>query len=226
MIRAQSMTLVSGRPLESEQQQIASGVGALLGELRRGQGMGVRDLERRSGVNRSAISRLEHGLRRPRRSSLGWLAWGLSPASPEPVKARLVEAAGDSLIAESRWSQRSHDRRAERALLAGAMPVPLPLMAVHAVAMLGDVLPGQAERLRQAQELARSGRVQWPPGLAASTEALFIAGVLAGASRRQLAEIGRTAVAVNDYAELTARRRRERARRALERSARARTAGL
>jgi hypothetical protein len=99
------------------------------------------------------------------------------------------------------------------------MPIPLPLMAVHAVAMLSDAVPGKAERLHQVQELARSGHAPWPPGLAGSIEALAVAGVLAGASRRELAAIGRAAIAVNDYARLTARRRREHARRTADRAA-------
>jgi hypothetical protein len=58
MARAQTMTPVSGRPAGFEQQQIASGVGALLRELRREQGMGIRDLERRPAAVVARLARL------------------------------------------------------------------------------------------------------------------------------------------------------------------------
>ncbi len=112
------MQPVTGRPDVVEQDQIASGVGALLKSLRAAQGMSLRDLEKRSGIARSTISRLERGLRRPRCATLGWLAWGLAPDDPAAVEEQLAQAAADSLIAESRWSQRSRNRHAERALLA------------------------------------------------------------------------------------------------------------
>ncbi len=99
------------------------------------------------------------------------------------------------------------------------MPVPLPLIAPHAVAMLGGLLPGDLPRLRQAEQLARSGSVIWPPGLVGSVEALAVADVLANATPRQLDTIGRGAVTANDYQALADRRRRTRPRRAAERAA-------
>ncbi len=217
MVRSVSGRPVTGRPDPLEQQQIADGAGALLRQLRRALGMGLRDLERRSGVNRSTISRIERGLRRPRRSVLGWIAWGLDADNVTAVKAQLCAAAGDSLVAESRWSERMHARKAARQLARGGMPCPLPLLAPYAVAALGGMFPEEGDRLRQAQELARRGGVPWPEGLQSSVEALAVAGVLGTATRRELAVIGRSAAESNDYAALKERRGRERRRRAAER---------
>jgi len=219
MVRAVSRRPVTGRPDPIEQQQIADGVGALLRQMRRDLGMGLRDLERRSGVNRSTISRIERGLRRPRSSVLGWLAWGLDADNVTAVKAQLCEAAGNSLVAESRWSERSHARKAARQLARGGMPCPLPLLAPYAVAALGGVLPDDLDRLRQAEKLAAQHGVRWPEGLQSSVEALAVAGVLGTATGRELAVIGRSAAEGNDYATLKERRRRERKRRAAEREA-------
>jgi len=83
--------------------------------------MSLREIEGRSGVTRSTISRIERGLRRPRCSVLGWLAWGLDAENVTPLTRQLAEAAGDSLIAESRWSQRTHARHAERAEIFAAI---------------------------------------------------------------------------------------------------------
>jgi transcriptional regulator with XRE-family HTH domain len=229
MIRQHSGRPVTGRPDAAEQAQLAAGLGALLRGLRQFYGIPVRDLETRSGVSRSTISRLEHGLRRPRRSVLGWLAWGLDAENVTLIKDRLCEAAGDSLVCESRWSERLHVRRLSRQLARGGVPVPMALLAPYAVAALGAIIPDELDRLRTAEELASRGEVPWPPGMTGSTEALAIAGVLADASARELAGIGRSAVAVNDYAACKDRKRRERARRAAEREAfaasRARRAG-
>lgn len=219
MIRERSGRPVTGRPDAAEQAQLAAGLGALLRDLRQVHDMPVRDLEKRSGVSRSTISRLEHGLRRPRRSGLGWLAWALDAENVTLVKDRLCEAAGDSLVSESRWSERLHVRRMARQLARGGMPVPFPLLAPYAVAALGAVLPDDTDRLRQMEELASRGEVPWPPGMDGSAEALAIGDVLAGATARELAIIGRSAVAVNDYAAYKDRQRRQRARRAAEREA-------
>jgi transcriptional regulator with XRE-family HTH domain len=58
------------------------------------------DLEGRSGVARSTISRVERGLRRPRRSMLDRLDWGLDAENVVPLAVQLAAATGDSLIAE------------------------------------------------------------------------------------------------------------------------------
>jgi transcriptional regulator with XRE-family HTH domain len=215
LVRCRSGQPVTGRPDPIEQQQIADGVGALLRELRADRRMGVRDLEARSGVARSTIGRVERGLRRPRRSMLGWLAWGLDAENVTPLTRQLAEAAGDCLIAESRWSERTHARHAADALMRGTLPVPLILLASRAVDALGGVLPGEIDRLRQLQ--AQAAALPWPPGLDGSPEALAVMDALTGLPRTRLAQIGRAAVRVNDYGAMQRRRRRERAERAIER---------
>lgn len=215
LVRAQSMRPVTGRPEAAEQALIAGGVGALLQQLRGERRMSVRDLEGRSGVARSTISRVERGLRRPRRSMLGWLAWGLDAENVVPLTMQLAVAAGDSLIADSRWSARTHARHAVDALVRGTLPVPLILLAPRAVDALGGAMPGELGRLRQLQEHAHE--LPWPPGLQGSPEALAVMDELAHMPRIRLAAVGRAAVRVNDYQALQVQRRRERARKAAER---------
>jgi transcriptional regulator with XRE-family HTH domain len=215
LVRAQSMCPVTGRPEAAEQEQIAGSVGALLQQLRGERRMSLRDLEARSGVARSTISRVERGLRRPRRSMLGWLAWGLDAENVVPLTRQLAEAAGDSLIADSRWSARTHARHAADALYRGTLPVPLILLAPRAVDALSGVLPDEIERLRQVQAHARD--LPWPPGLEGSPEALAVMDALAGIPRHKLAAIGRAAVKINDFGAMKDRQRRERERKAEER---------
>jgi len=194
---------------------MAGSVGALLQQLRGERSMSVRDLEGRSGVARSTISRVERGLRRPRRSMLGWLAWGLDAENVVPLTTQLAAAAGDSMIAESRWSERMHARRAVDALYKGTLPVPFILLAPRAVDALGGVLPDQVDQLRQVQAIAHT--VQRPPGMEGSAQVLAVMNELMGMSRTKLASVGRAAARVNDYQALQAQRRRERARKAAER---------
>ena len=215
LVRAQSMRPVTGRPEADEQERIAGSVGALLKQLRGDRRMSVRDLEGRSGVARSTISRVERGLRRPRRSMLGWLAWGLDAENVVPLTRQLAEAAGDSMIADSRWSARTHARHAADALMRGTLPVPLVLLAPRAVDALGGVMPGELGRLRQLQEHA--AELPWPPGLQGSPETLAVIDELARMPPVRLAAVGRAAVRVNDYQALQERRRRDRARKAAER---------
>lgn len=217
LVRAQSMCPVTGRPEAAEQAVIAAGVGALLRQLRTERRMSVRDLEARSGVTRSTISRVEHGLRRPRRSMLGWLAWGLDAENVVPLTRQLAAAAGDSLIAESRWSQRTHARQAADALRRGTLPVPLALLAPRAVEALGGELPDKVDQLRQVQAMAMAHKVPWPPGMEGSPEVLAVMDELLHMPRGKLAAVGRAAVRINDYPALQAQRRRERARKAAER---------
>jgi hypothetical protein len=215
LVRTLSMRPVTGRPEAAEQAQIAGSVGALLQQLRGERRMSLRDLEARSGVARSTISRIERGLRRPRRSMLGWLAWGLDAENVVPLTGQLAATAGDSLIAESRWSERMHARHAADALMRGTLPVPLILLAPYAPAALGGVFPDELGRLREVQ--AQAGRLPWPPGMIGSAEVLAVGNVLMGMSRTRLAAVGRAAVRVNDYRALQAQRRRERASKAAER---------
>lgn len=192
---------VSGRPPDFEQEQIAASLGARLRELRAEHKLGLRQLERRSGVTRSTISRLEHGTRRPRASVLGWLAWGFDPDRVDIIKADLAAAAGASLIAESRWSERTHARRAYRALLRGDLVLPVWLVADRALAVFGGIAPDDEHRaaLRSLQERARVGEILQPEGARRSPEALYLGDELVGASLRELALIGR--------GQLTARQR-------------------
>jgi transcriptional regulator with XRE-family HTH domain len=209
------MRPVTDRPEAAEQERIAGSVGALLEQLRGERRMSLRDLEARSGVAQSTISSVERGLRRPRRSMLGWLAWDLDAENVVPLTQQLAAAAGDSLIADSRWSARAHARHAADALMRGTLPVPLILLAPRAVDALGALMPGDLGRLRQLQEDA--GTLPWPPGLKGSHEALAVMGELMHMPRGKLAAVGRAAVRVNDYQELQGQRRHERARKAAER---------
>ena len=59
------------------------------------------------------------------------------PDKAEPVKQELCGVAGDSLLAESRWSERTHALRAWRQLQVGGMELPGWLAALYAVAILG-----------------------------------------------------------------------------------------
>lgn len=215
MVRLQTGEKISGRPDQEEQQRLAETIGARLRELRLEYGLSVRDLERRSGVNRSTISRLERGLRRPRMSVLGWLAWGLAgPDNAEPVKQDMVNAAGDLIVAESRWSERTHARHAWQQLLTGGLKLPPQIAAPYVVAILGRVLPDEMDKLRQVQDAARSGEVPWPPHLTGSTEALLLAAELDKASLSELRLIGRGIMAEEKAARERAARKRVRQLRA------------
>jgi len=84
MVRVQAGTRVTGRPDELEQAEIAATLGKRLRQLRVEHCLSLRRLERRSGVSRSTIARIESGRRRPRESTLGWLAWGI--AGPDDTR--------------------------------------------------------------------------------------------------------------------------------------------
>ena len=215
MIRQQSGAPISGRPDEHEQRQLAETIGARLRELRGEFKLSIRDLERRSGVSRSTISLLEHGLRRPRESMLGWLAAGLAGLDgAEPVKQDLVIVAGDLTVAESRWSERSHARRAWRQVQAGGILLPTWLAAPYAVAILGGVLPDEMAKLRQAQEAARAGGLPWPEHAIGSREAFHLATELDQANLHELRNIGRGIVAADKAAKQRTARKRHRELRA------------
>lgn len=115
---------VTNRPDPAERERLAATLGALLCQLRMERGWGTRLLARRSAVARSTIRRLEAGERRPRRSLLAGIAYGLNPDGPKPITDALAAAAGDSLVPESRWSERRRRRAMDRAILSGAAPLP------------------------------------------------------------------------------------------------------
>ncbi len=216
VVRCVNGVPVTGRPPDFEQELIAAGVGKLVREMRIAGEMSTLDMERRSGVARSTISRLERGQRRPRRSTLAWLAWAIDCENVVPLTRELCDAAGPSLIAESPWSERTHKRHALRNLGDG-LPVPAVLLAPYAVAALGGLYPDAIDRLHQAQVAARRGDLPWPPGLIGSGEAVAIADHLMYLTSGNLAKIGRNADAINDWHAFKARQRRQRKLRAIER---------
>jgi Helix-turn-helix len=211
MVRLVSGERISGRPDREEQEFLAAGVGAALRALRREHGLSIRDLERQSGVTRVMISYLERGLRRPRASVLGWLAWGLvGPDRAEGVKAALCNAAGTALVAESRWSERSHARRAWRQLQAGALQPPGWMIAPYAVAVLGEVMPDRIGELRQVQDRARSADAPCPEPGGLSAEALLLADEFDRATPYELRKIGQAMAAEDKAAKKRAARKRNR----------------
>lgn len=214
MVRVQTGVPASGRVDVIERDEIARTLGVRLRELRAERKMGLRALERRSGVNRSTLSRLEHGLRRPRISVLGWISYGLDPDNAEALKRELCAAAGGSLIAESRWSARMHTRKAWRAMLGGTMPLPPWLAAPRALTIFGTVWPDRRDMLLKAQEVARRGALPWPDGVAGSTEVLALANELMGATPGELARIGRMMAAADAASGKRERQRRGRELRA------------
>ena len=213
MVRCIDGAPVSGRPPDSERDAIAAGLGKRLRGLRKEHKLGLRDLERRSGVNRSTISRLERGLRRPRPSVLGWLAWGFDPDRVQVLKDELCAAAGPSLILESRWSERMHARRAYRSLLDGGLLLPAWLTAPHAVAIFSGMPLDEEDmaRARQAQTAAREGRFPWPGGASGSIEAFYLRDEMMSAPLRELQQVGRA-----QLAEIQARTARDKHRRQRE----------
>lgn len=215
LVRLVTGDKISGRPDQDEQQHLAATLGARLRELRREHGLSIRELERRSGVSRQMVSLLEHGQRRPRPSVLGWLAWGLAgPDGAEAVKRELCDVAGDSLVAESRWSERSHARRAWRQLQAGGMELPACMAAPYAVAILGEVMRDRIDDLRKAQEGARAGKLPWPESITGSIEALLLADQLDRATLHELRNIGRGMARDDKAAKHRAARKRRRELRA------------
>lgn len=213
MVRLTTGDPISGRPDREEQQHLAATLGTQLRALRREYGLSIRDLERRSGVSRQMISLLEHGRRRPRASVLGWLSWGLAgPDRAEGIKAGLCDTAGDSLVAESRWSERMHARRAWRQLLAGGLELPGWLAAPYCVAILGPAMPDRIDDLRKMQQAARAGQFRWPESI--SQEALHLGNQLDSANVHELLMIGRGMVAEEKAARERAARKRNRELRA------------
>lgn len=191
MVRQAAGEPVSGRPDQDEQQHLAATFGVRLRGLRREHGLSIRDLERRSGVTREMISLLEYSQRRPRACVLGWLAWGLADTDgAEVVKQELCNVADDSLVAESRWSERTRARRAWRQLQVGGMELPGWLVAPYAAAILAEVMRDRMDDLRKAQEAARAGKLPWPESMARSTEALMLADELDQANLSELWNIG------------------------------------
>jgi transcriptional regulator with XRE-family HTH domain len=192
MVRQVSGTQPWGRPDPAETAELRETLGAELTRLRRERGLSGYALARRTGVHRSTVLRLERGERRPRPSTLGWLAWTLAGAEQsDALKQQLCALAGDSLISESRWSAERAARKAMRQVKAGAMELPPWLAAPWCVAILGSVLPDQLGKLERAQELARAGQYTWPAAARRSDEAYRLAAELDECTTFELAGIGR-----------------------------------
>lgn len=98
-------------PGPAERDRLVATLGAALRSLRAEYGVSTRTLARRSTVARSSIQRLESGRRRPRRSILAALAYGLDPGRAEQLAAVLCEAAGDSLREDTAGGLRRRERR-------------------------------------------------------------------------------------------------------------------
>jgi transcriptional regulator with XRE-family HTH domain len=210
LVRQSDGVKVYGRPDEHEQRILAETVGARIRELRGFYGLSLRDLERRSGLSRGMLSQVERGLRRPRPSALGWIAWGLvgAEAAP-PVKDDLCEAAGAWLVADSRWSERAHARRAWAQIQRGGMELPSWLAAPYCVAILGQVMPEKIDQLREAQKRAREGLVPWPEAAYRSIEVDFLAREIGAANLSEFRSVGR-GMAADAKATVARQRRRQR----------------
>lgn len=98
-------------PDDVERARLVATLGALLRQLRAEYNVGTRPLSRRSTVARSTIQRLEAGQRRPRRSVLAAIAYGLDPDRADELTAALCDAAGDSLRDDTAGGLRRRERR-------------------------------------------------------------------------------------------------------------------
>lgn len=94
-----------------ERDRLVATLGAALRSMRLAYDVGTRPLARRSTVARSTIQRLEAGQRRPRRSVLAALAYGLDPGRADQLAAALCDAAGDSLREDTAGGLRRRERR-------------------------------------------------------------------------------------------------------------------
>lgn len=177
MVRAASMQRITSRPDQYEQERIAGTLGVALRRLRAEHGLSTLGLARRSAVSSSTVSRLERGLRRPRRSLLGLLAYGLNPDGPEPIKTELCAAAGDSLVAESRWSERTRSRRFKDGLLSGRVPLPLKVAIPFASLQLADAMHAEG-RARLDSELSAILNDTWTAESRGSAELLHLGDAL------------------------------------------------
>ncbi len=158
-----------------------SGFGAELRRLRLAARLGTRRLAERSALSRKSIQYFEAGVMRPRRCTIGAVAYGLDPDSPEhrrEIIDRLVVAAGgaDALAADGNWP-RYRSRRFTRGLLDGSVPFPADLAQRMAALRQASALRRQADALLER------------PGALDDLRALDRAIALLDESRRQQ-EIG------------------------------------
>lgn len=87
----------------------------------------MKRLADRAAVSHWMIYALEKGLRRRGTVTLAALAWGLDPDDFEPMRARLVAAAGPDLRRSSDGWARYHARHVGQALAAGQLALPSDL---------------------------------------------------------------------------------------------------
>lgn len=125
--------------------------GLELRRLRLAAGLGTRRLAERSGLSRKSVQYFEAGTMRPRRCTIGALAYGLDPDSPAHRKviiADLVASAGgeDALAADGKWP-RYRKHRFERGLLKGTVPWPGDTGQRLAMLQRADALRRQASQV-------------------------------------------------------------------------------
>lgn len=116
--------------------------GNLLRAERLAAGLSVPALARRCGCSASLVEKLERGERRPRARTVRVFAGGLDPDDREPLAARLRDAAGASLVADTARSERAWTRRTNRAALCGDRPLPSEIarsIALHSAAAAARV---------------------------------------------------------------------------------------
>lgn len=121
---------------------------AELRRLRLAAGLGTRRLAERSGLSRKSVQYFESGTMRPRRCTIGALAYGLDPDSPAhrtKIVAGMVAAAGGegALAPDGRWP-RYRKRRFERGLLNGSVPWPADIERQLVAMRRHDALRRQA----------------------------------------------------------------------------------
>lgn len=154
-----------------ERARLVATLGATLAGMRHGRGLSTRRLAKRAAVARSTVVRLESGQRRPRPVILGALASGMEPGAPEPLRAALIEAAGDSLRPDTETGLRAHRKRAMAAALAGDKPLPPEL--AHRIAC----------HKRAAQLRRRAHEILHTPGAMHDAHALHTVGKLMDRAR-------------------------------------------
>jgi transcriptional regulator with XRE-family HTH domain len=130
---------------------VATTFGAELRRLRLEAGLGTRRLAARSALSRRSVQYFEAGVMRPRRVTVGALAYGLDPDDQDRRKeivAALVAAAGgeDALAVDGRW-RRYRGRRFERGILRETVPLPADLARRLEAAQQSDAMTRQAYAL-------------------------------------------------------------------------------
>lgn len=127
------------------------GFGAELRRLRLEAGLGTRRLAARSAVSRKAVQYFEAGAMRPRRCTIGALAYALDPddaARHKRIMAALVAAVGgeEALAADGDWPS-YRKRRFEQGLLNGSVLWPGDIGRRLAALQRADALRQQASRV-------------------------------------------------------------------------------